>query len=182
MNKVDPLIAKVKTDHMTALAEYTEELYKKPDLRHLFLELTNACNERCFHCGSNCSVPGDDELTTEEFKSILDQVREDFDGIKTFSISSDEVFGEGLKVILSFGRENKADFFVIVENRESEIGAIFIKSHGFVPLHGKHLIEDILGVPSIIDDRPIEIENDGFVKAFLIHTFNSKAFLKKRPL
>ena len=79
MNKVDPLIAKVKTDHMTALAEYTEELYKRPDLRHLFLELTNACNERCFHCGSNCSVPGDDELTTEEFKSILDQVREDFD-------------------------------------------------------------------------------------------------------
>ena len=110
------------------------------------------------------------------------EVREDFNRFKAFSISSDKVLCENLKIILSFWREDESNSFVIFEDWESELGAIFIKGHGFVPLHGEHLIEDILGVPSIIDDRPIEIENDGFVKAFLIHTFNSEAFLWKRLL
>ena len=79
MNRVDPVIAKVKTDHLTQLADYVDGLYSAPELRHLFFELTSACNERCFHCGSNCSVPGKYELTTDEFKEILDQVKEDFD-------------------------------------------------------------------------------------------------------
>jgi len=69
----------IKTQHMNQLAEYTEKLYAHPRLRNLFLELTNACNERCFHCGSNCSVPRPEELSTEEFKGILDQIKEDFD-------------------------------------------------------------------------------------------------------
>ena len=37
------------------------------ELRNLFFELTTACNEHCFHCGSNCAVPQPDELTTEEY-------------------------------------------------------------------------------------------------------------------
>lgn len=79
MNPVDPTIARLKTDHLNKLAGHVEGLYLKPDLRHLFYELTLACNERCFHCGSNCSVPGANELSADEFKAITDQIKEDFD-------------------------------------------------------------------------------------------------------
>ena len=79
MNKVNPVIAKVKKDHLQRLSDYVDGLYNQPQLRHLFFELTTACNERCFHCGSNCDVPQPDELTTEEYKRILDQIKEDFD-------------------------------------------------------------------------------------------------------
>ena len=79
MNSVSSDTIELKEKHLNQLSDYTEQLYLKPDLRHLFLELTLACNERCFHCGSNCSVPGDNELSTDEFKAIIDQVKEDFD-------------------------------------------------------------------------------------------------------
>ena len=71
---------KIKEAHLNKLADYTKQLYKKPVLKHLFFELTLRCNARCFHCGSNC-LPnaGEDELTAEEFKRILDEVKEDFD-------------------------------------------------------------------------------------------------------
>ncbi len=74
-------VEEVKTRHLNQLADYTDKLYKRPQLRDLFFELTTACNERCFHCGSNCDVPSPDELTTDEFMMILDQVKEDF-GVK----------------------------------------------------------------------------------------------------
>ena len=69
----------IKEKHLNQLAEYTKVLYQKPDLRHLFFELTLRCNAHCFHCGSNCLPQGGDELSAEEFKGILDQVKEDFD-------------------------------------------------------------------------------------------------------
>ncbi|SCW48993.1 radical SAM additional 4Fe4S-binding SPASM domain-containing protein [Ruminococcaceae bacterium YRB3002] len=72
-------IKEIKTGHLNELADYVEQLYKKPQLRHLFFELTTACNEHCFHCGSNCDKPQPGELTTEEYKAILDQIKEDFD-------------------------------------------------------------------------------------------------------
>ena len=71
-------IKELKIKHLDQLADYKNNLYKKPELRNLFFELTSACNEHCFHCGSNCTVPKPDELTTDEFKMILDQVKEDF--------------------------------------------------------------------------------------------------------
>ncbi|MBR2570317.1 MAG: radical SAM protein [Paenibacillus sp.] len=79
MNPVDPAKARLKTCHLDQLSDHIDGLYLKPDLKFLFFELTLACNERCFHCGSNCSVPGKDELSADEFKRILDQVKEDFD-------------------------------------------------------------------------------------------------------
>ncbi|MBO6046409.1 MAG: radical SAM protein, partial [Erysipelotrichaceae bacterium] len=54
------------------------QLYDKPYLRHLFLELTLKCNEHCFHCGSNCTSIAGEELTLEEYKDIIDQIKEDF--------------------------------------------------------------------------------------------------------
>ena len=59
-------VTRLKKHHLEQLAEHTDKLYRKPELRHLFFELTSACNEHCFHCGSNCAVPSPDELTTEE--------------------------------------------------------------------------------------------------------------------
>jgi radical SAM protein with 4Fe4S-binding SPASM domain len=64
---------------MDALAEYTRGLYRAPQLRQLFLELTLQCNERCFHCGSSCTPQAGDQLSLAEYKGILDQVKEDFD-------------------------------------------------------------------------------------------------------
>ncbi len=48
-------------------------------LRYLFWETTRACNLRCKHCGSDCSVPMPDELTTDEIKATFKSVAEDFD-------------------------------------------------------------------------------------------------------
>ncbi len=74
-------IAAVKTGHLNQLADYTRKLYREPELRKLFFELTMQCNERCFHCGSSCA-PGTvmpNELSREEWFSIIDQVKRDFD-------------------------------------------------------------------------------------------------------
>ncbi|MBR3321608.1 MAG: hypothetical protein IKG04_06820, partial [Exiguobacterium sp.] len=76
MNLVD-----VKTDHLGQLADYTRTLYRAPELRKLFFELTLQCNSRCFHCGSSCA-PGlvnPDDLTRDEWFAIIDQVKADFD-------------------------------------------------------------------------------------------------------
>ena len=70
----------VKERHMDQLEAYVRGLYRKPQLRQLFLELTLQCNERCFHCGSSCTPQKpEDLLSLEEYKAILDQVKEDFD-------------------------------------------------------------------------------------------------------
>ena len=69
----------LKEKHLNQLADYTKKLYREPQLRHLFLELTLQCNENCFHCGSRCTAEKGDELSADEFKRIIDEVSEDFD-------------------------------------------------------------------------------------------------------
>lgn len=69
----------LKNEHMRQLAEYREELKVNPKLKHLFLELTTRCNERCLHCGSYCGEVKNNELTLDQYKYILDQIKEDFD-------------------------------------------------------------------------------------------------------
>lgn len=74
-------LAEVKTSHLEKLADYTQTLYRAPELRKLFFELTLQCNERCFHCGSSCS-PGtacEGDLSRDEWFAIIDQVKADFD-------------------------------------------------------------------------------------------------------
>ena len=79
------------------MADWREKKYREPELRHLFLELTLRCNERCLHCGSNCNEmpPQTDaqtapagsgtaaaypaEISLGKYKEILDEVKEDFD-------------------------------------------------------------------------------------------------------
>ena len=74
-----------KFKHMKQLSEYREGLKKKPLLKNLFLELTIRCNEHCIHCGSFCGDVQNEELTLEQYKTFLDEVKEDF-GTKGFML------------------------------------------------------------------------------------------------
>lgn len=71
-------IADIKTSHLDQLADYTQTLYRKPQLHKLFFELTLQCNERCFHCGSSCTAERGDELSRDEWLRIIDEVKADF--------------------------------------------------------------------------------------------------------
>lgn len=69
-----------KKQHMESLTEYLRRFDNRriPVLRQLFLELTLRCNEHCYHCGSSCGDVRSEEMTAEEYRSIIDQVRRDF--------------------------------------------------------------------------------------------------------
>ncbi|MBO4495197.1 MAG: radical SAM protein [Clostridiales bacterium] len=150
MNPVDPRIARLKTDHLDQLSDYVEGLYGKPELRHLFFELTSACNERCFHCGSNCSVPGPEELSTEEFKAILDQVKEDFDisrlqlcitgGEPLLRKDFFEIMNYAKKLGYKWGMTSNATLItkdVAHKLAEAGMGTISVSIDGLQPTHDK---------------------------------------------
>ena len=75
----DPALIKVKEQILDRRSEVRESLYVKPDLRHLFFELTLKCNERCFHCGSGCEPGQISGLSLEKYAQILDDVDANFD-------------------------------------------------------------------------------------------------------
>ena len=72
-------IKQIKIKNLDRLYEYRQQLYKKPVLRDLFLEVTSRCNARCEHCGSSC---GDtilkDEISAEVLKKTLKDISEKY--------------------------------------------------------------------------------------------------------
>ena len=70
---------KLKKEKADMVADYRRQLQKSPKLKYLFLELTSHCNESCLHCGSRCGEFEYDELTFDDYKHILNTVKEDFD-------------------------------------------------------------------------------------------------------
>ena len=68
---------KLKEQNMQRLAVYREGLKAMPQIHNLFFELTLRCNERCLHCGSSCGDVPSDEMTTEQWCGILDQLKAD---------------------------------------------------------------------------------------------------------
>lgn len=76
----EELILKAKTAQMKETADYRTALMTEPELRFLFFELTLRCNENCLHCGSRCGEAPGEELSSDVFISILDQVAKDFAG------------------------------------------------------------------------------------------------------
>lgn len=67
----------VKKKNLDLLKVYRDSLMKTPQLRHLFLELTLRCNEKCIHCGSSCGDVSSDELSLEQYMTFLDQLKTD---------------------------------------------------------------------------------------------------------
>ena len=76
----------IKTRQMDELADWREHLYREPELRELFLELTLRCNERCFHCGSRCESDAEVGMPAEKYLEVLSDVRDHF-GTKGIRIS-----------------------------------------------------------------------------------------------
>ena len=71
------LNVEVKKKNLQTLREYRDGLFRKPALRYLFLELTMRCNENCLHCGSRCNDVFSEELSPEQYRKFLTQVRDD---------------------------------------------------------------------------------------------------------
>ncbi len=67
-----------KRKQLQELSQYRKQLWKKPELRNLFLELTLRCNENCVHCGSRCGEVKSSELTVEQYKYFLEKIKDDF--------------------------------------------------------------------------------------------------------
>jgi len=70
-------------DHkLTALKEraaYRRGLYLRPELKNLFYEFTQKCNENCFHCGSKCeSLAPTDCMSVEDWKALTREVALNF--------------------------------------------------------------------------------------------------------
>ena len=70
---------RVKSRNMEQLAQYREHLRAHPRLTYLFVELTDRCNLRCLHCGSQCEPRHGTFLDTELLLRTLEQVAEDFE-------------------------------------------------------------------------------------------------------
>ena len=72
-------ISELKTAHLNARADYRDRLFREPDLRQLFLELTSRCNLRCEHCGSSCGDVPMTDLPAPAIHTLLEEVRQHFD-------------------------------------------------------------------------------------------------------
>ena len=58
----------------------TERNRNDHELRYLFFEVSRRCNIHCRYCGSDCTLDERaNELTTQEWLDIIDQIAEDFD-------------------------------------------------------------------------------------------------------
>jgi len=128
----------IKFKHLNQMADWREKKYREPELRHLFLELTLRCNERCLHCGSNCNEmpPQTDaqtapagsgtaaaypaEISLGKYKEILDEVKEDFD-IRRLQLCI--TGGEPLL---------RKDFFDIIDEMRANVNAALRPRQGTV--------------------------------------------------
>ena len=51
---IDKVSRKKREYEMMLINQVRHNLYEKPVLNNLFLEVTSRCNARCEHCGSRC--------------------------------------------------------------------------------------------------------------------------------
>ena len=69
-------VTELKRSQLEVVAQHRESLRKSPHLRWLFFEITNRCNLRCRHCGSNCTAHGQ-TLTVEDIQGVLKTIQGD---------------------------------------------------------------------------------------------------------
>lgn len=76
MNSLDD---RTKIKQLSQLSRYHKYLYKHPELRQLFIEMTILCNEHCRHCGSHCGeITSQNALTKDEICSFLEYITDNF--------------------------------------------------------------------------------------------------------
>ncbi len=67
----------IKSKNMHELALYRKQLFKRPQLKCLFLELTDKCNLNCRHCGSACDPSGCHFMDTEMILRVIPEIAGD---------------------------------------------------------------------------------------------------------
>ena len=83
VSKASDELKEIRKENMEELFEYRKSLYDKPQLRHLFLEVTSRCNARCEHCGSSCGYEKPkNEISKEKLMETLKEVAEHYDASK----------------------------------------------------------------------------------------------------
>ncbi|MCK4717810.1 MAG: radical SAM protein [Thermoplasmata archaeon] len=79
-----------------------------PPSSYGLLEITHACNLRCTFCDANAAVRGEDELTFDEIRSIVDKMREC--GIHVIALTGGEpLLREDALDILKYIKESGAN-------------------------------------------------------------------------
>lgn len=69
---------KIKSENMMQLREYREYLRMHPKLTYLFVEMTEQCNLRCLHCGSDCTQTKKQYIDTKLLSDTFRQIAADF--------------------------------------------------------------------------------------------------------
>lgn len=69
---------RIKSKDMKKLSDYINYLRCNPKLTFLFIELTDACNLSCLHCGSNCGQKRHNYIDTDLLLETLGTVATDF--------------------------------------------------------------------------------------------------------
>lgn len=84
-----PLVNKIL--NLVKVRNYVDNLYEKPDLRQLFIELTLNCNEHCRHCGSRCGdLTMQDQLTDKEILEFLKDLKSKVDKAPFLNVTGGE--------------------------------------------------------------------------------------------
>ena len=112
------MITNIKEKNMLDLASYRRELYTNPKLRFLFFELTNKCNMKCKHCGSNCDGHNDIFLD----KEII---------FKTLEIVANKYNSKGIMICLTGGEPMLySDIYDVIRQSKKLGFAVGITSNG----------------------------------------------------
>jgi radical SAM protein with 4Fe4S-binding SPASM domain len=95
---------KMKLAHLEKQSGLRTKFFEKPILQQLFFELTLNCNEHCWHCGSRCGDVRANEMSTDEWKNILDQLKEDFkDSLPQINVTGGEpLLYPGFEEVMSY--------------------------------------------------------------------------------
>lgn len=98
---------KMKLSHLDLQYNVRNKFFEKPVLQQLFFELTLNCNEHCWHCGSRCGDVRADEMSPEQWKEILDQLKEDYkDSLPQINVTGGEpLLYHGFEEVMSYAHE-----------------------------------------------------------------------------
>ena len=77
--KASEELKEIRKQKMEEVYQYRKMLYERPQLRHLFLEVTSRCNARCEHCGSSCGYEKPkNEVSKEKLMETLKEISEHY--------------------------------------------------------------------------------------------------------